>query len=170
MNTLIQRTTWTCAGLLLALACGTPAVADDTELLLVNPDSSQQVPNVMLIIDSSGSMGDEEQTTEVYDYTQVYPGSATPCDPNYLYWTEYKDVVPDCASGASNRIEKSSFVCDDATMRIQGVGSYRGRFAQHRLGSSGKFSILLGLAGTVHWQEVEPGNETDLVECQKDVG
>ncbi len=170
MTTVIQKTTWTFAGLLLALTCGTPAVADDTELLLVNPDASQQVPNVMLIIDSSGSMGDLEQTTKVYDYTQIYPGSATPCDPNYLYWSEHKNVVPTCDSGTPNRILKTSFVCEDATKRLQGVGSYRGRMAQHRLGSSGLFSILLGLADTVHWQEVEPGNEDDLVECSKDDG
>jgi hypothetical protein len=53
MNTLIQKTTWMCAGLLLALTCGMPAVADDTELLLINPDTAQTIPNVMLIIDSS---------------------------------------------------------------------------------------------------------------------
>ena len=87
-----------CAGLMLALTCGTPAVADDTELLLINPDRAQQVPNVMLIIDSSGSMGDPEETREVYDYTENYTGAATPCDPNYYYWTEYKYVVPSCTT------------------------------------------------------------------------
>lgn len=170
MKTVFHKTTWTCAGLLLAFTCGAPAVADDTELLLVNPDASQQIPNVMLIIDSSGSMGNSEMTTEVYDHLLPYPGSATPCDPNYLYWTEYKNVVPSCSSGTANRILKTSFLCEDATRRIEGVGSYRGRMSQHRLGSSGFFSILLGLADTVHWQELEPGNETDLVECQKDDG
>ena len=43
MNNVIHKTTRTCAGLLLAFACGTPAVADDTELLLVNPDAAQQL-------------------------------------------------------------------------------------------------------------------------------
>ena len=170
MNGIIRKTTWMCAGLLLALTCGTPAIADDTELLLINPDRAQQVPNVMLIIDSSGSMGNQEQTREVYDYTEAYVGSGTPCDPNYLYWTEYKKVVPSCDAANTNRVLKTSYVCDDSTKQLQGIGSYRGRMAQHRLGSSGFFSILLGLVNTVHWQKIETGNETDPVECSKDDG
>jgi type IV pilus assembly protein PilY1 len=169
MKTVFQKTTWTSAGLLLALTCGMPALADDTELLLVNPDQAQQIPNVMLIIDSSGSMGNTEETKKVYNYTEVYTGSATPCDPNYLYWTEYKDVVPSCGS-TDNRILKTAFLCEDADKRLKGVGSYRGRMAQHRDGASGIFSILLGMVDTVHWQKIEPGNESDIVECHKDNG
>ncbi len=169
MKTVFHKTTWMSAGLLLALTCGMPAVADDTELLLINPDQVQTIPNVMLIIDSSGSMGNQEETKEVYDNAILYAGGATPCDSNYLYWTEYKNVVPSCAD-STKRILKTSFLCDDANMRIDGIGSYRGRMAQHRDGASGIFSILLGLVDTVHWQKVEPGNETDIVECSKDDG
>ncbi len=169
MKTVFKKTTWTSAGLLLAMTCGMPALADDTELLLINPDRVQQIPNVMLIIDSSGSMGDEEETKEVYDSALTYAGGATPCDPNYLYWTEYKNVIPNCGS-STKRFQESSFLCADADRRIQGIGSYRGRMAQHRDGASGIFSILLGLTDTVHWQKVEPGNETDIVECSKDDG
>jgi type IV pilus assembly protein PilY1 len=170
MKTFIQKTTWMCAGLLLALTCGTPAVADDTELLLINPDRVQTIPNVMLIIDSSGSMGDEEQTREVYDYNLLYAGAATPCDPNYLYWTEYKKVVPTCDPTNTKRILKTSFLCDAATMQLQGIGSYRKTMSQHRDGASGIFSVLLGLTDVVHWQKLEPGNETDPVECSVDAG
>jgi len=170
MNKVIHKTTWMCAGLMLALTCGTPAVADDTELLLINPDVAQQKPNVMLIIDSSGSMGTLENTTEVYDYTQIYAGGATPCDPNYLYWSEYKKVVPSCDPANDQRILKSSFRCDAGTKQIQGIGSYRTTMAQYRDGASGIFSILLGLTDDDRWQELEPGNETDLVECSKDDG
>ena len=169
MNRIIQKSTGTFAGLLLAVTCGAPAIADDTELLLINPDQDQQIPNVMLIIDSSGSMGDPEQTREVYDHTISYTGSATPCDPNYLYWTEYKYVVPSCST-TSRRILKSSWVCESGLMQLQGVGSYRTRMAQHRDGGSGFFSWLFGLFTAVQWQEIEPNNETDLVECWTDSG
>jgi type IV pilus assembly protein PilY1 len=168
MNKVIQNTKWLFAGLVLAVASGSPALADDTVLLLINPDSSQQVPNIMLIIDSSGSMGNQETTKEVYDYTQAYPGGATPCDPNYYYWTELKNVTPMCDSANTKRFKKSVFVCQDAGTQLQGIGSYRGTFAQHREGSSGFFSILLGLVNSVHWQKIEAGNEDDLVECKKD--
>jgi type IV pilus assembly protein PilY1 len=170
MNKVIHKTTWTCAGLLLAFACGTPAVADDTELLLINPDAAQQKPNVLMIIDSSGSMGTLEQTTEVYDYTQTYAGGATPCDPNYLYWSEYKNVVPSCDPSNTQRILKTSYVCEAGDKQLRGIGSYRTTLAQFRDGSSGIFSVLLGLTDDDRWQELEPGNETDLVECGKDSG
>ena len=170
MKMIIQKSTWMFAGVLLAVTCGSPAVADDTELLLINPDRAQQIPNVMLIIDSSGSMGNSEQTREVYDYTQTYTGAATPCDTNYLYWTQYKKVVPSCDPANTKRILKSAYFCDDSTKQIEGIGSYRGRMAQHRDGASGFFSFLLGLTDSVHWQKIEPGNESDPVECSKDSG
>ena len=170
MNRIIRKTTWMCAGLLLALTSGTPAIADDTELLLINPDRVQQVPNVMLIIDSSGSMGDQEQTREVYDYLLPYVGGAVPCDPNYYYWTEYKKVVPSCDLTNTKRILKTAFLCDSGTMQIQGIGSYRKTMSQHRDGASGIFSIWLGITDSVRWQKLEPGNETDIVECSTDSG
>jgi type IV pilus assembly protein PilY1 len=170
MNRIIRKTTWTCVGLLLALTCGTPAMADDTELLLINPDTIQQIPNVMLVIDSSGSMGNQEQTREVYDFNLLYAGGATPCDPNYYYWTEYKKVVPTCDPANTKRFLKTAFVCDAGMKQIQGIGSYRKTMAQHRDGASGIFSILLGLTDSVRWQKLEPGNETDLVECSTDSG
>ena len=171
MNRVIRKTKWTGLGLLLALTCGAPAIADDTELLLVNPTADTQTkPNVLLIIDSSGSMGNNsEETREVYDSTETYPGAATPCDPAYLYWTEFKSVTPSCDPSNTQRILKTAFVCDHATRQLQGIGIYRNAMAQYRAGSSGFFSILLGL-DTERWQKLEDGNETGLVECQKDRG
>ncbi|MDH3374948.1 MAG: hypothetical protein OEM85_16410, partial [Gammaproteobacteria bacterium] len=163
MNRVIRKTKWTGLGLLLALTCGAPAIADDTELLLVNPTADTQTkPNVLLIIDSSGSMGNNsEETREVYDSTETYPGAATPCDPAYLYWTEFKSVTPSCDPSNTQRILKTAFVCDHATRQLQGIGIYRNAMAQYRAGSSGFFSILLGL-DTERWQKLEDGNETGL--------
>ena len=56
MNKVIRNTSWMSAGLLLTLLSGAPAIADDTELLLVDPNNQIPKPNIMLIIDSSGSM------------------------------------------------------------------------------------------------------------------
>ena len=56
MNRLFKTTTGTTLGLLLTLLAGTPVYADDTELLLVDPNNVQPKPNIMFIIDSSGSM------------------------------------------------------------------------------------------------------------------
>ncbi|MDJ0939076.1 MAG: PilC/PilY family type IV pilus protein [Woeseiaceae bacterium] len=170
MKAFIKKTTWMAAGALFALTAGVPAFADDTELLLVNPnEGTDTTPNVLLIIDSSGSMGTNEETRKVYDYTQTYTGSSTPCDTNYLYWTEYKKVVPSCDPTNTRRILKSSFLCDAATKQLEGIGTYRSKMIQYRDGGSGFFSIFLGLDAK-RWQKLEPGNDKDLVECEKDRG
>jgi len=54
MNKVIRNTSWTSVGLLLTLVCGAPALADDTELLLVDPNNQVPKPNILMIIDSSG--------------------------------------------------------------------------------------------------------------------
>ncbi len=170
MNKEIQKTKWMSVGLLLALTCAAPVVADDTELLLVNPNAdTQTTPNVLLIIDSSGSMRTEEETREVYNYTLPYVGSLMPCDPNYLYWTQYKNVRPSCDPANTQRILKTSYVCAAGRKQLQGIGIYRNTMAQFRAGGSGFFSIFLGLDAQ-RWQKLERGNETDIVECRKDSG
>ena len=53
-------------------------------------------------------------------------------------------------------------------MQIQGIGIYNGRMAQYRDGGSGFLSIFLGLE-KVRWQNLEPGNETDIVEARLNI-
>lgn len=160
-----KNASWMSAGVLLALTCGAPAVADDTELLLVSPNLAvTPKPNILFIIDSSGSMDTLEETREIFDYTQTYPGAAEPCDPNYLYWSELKAVPPGCSDSNTQKILKSSFLCAEAKRRIEGIGSYRDTFVQFRDGTSGSPG---GLDAT-RWQQLEPGNAGDIVECKSD--
>ncbi len=71
MNKVIRKTTGTVLGLTLAIVSGAPALADDTELLLVAPpDPSQLKPNVMFILDTSGSMTTVQETGQPYDPTR----------------------------------------------------------------------------------------------------
>jgi len=168
MNTM-KKATWMVAGACVALVGGMPAIADDTELLLVAPEPGDEVkPNVLLIIDSSGSMRTEEETRRNYDSTQDYSSSGI-CDPDYLYWTTLKDVTPSCDSANTRKILKSSFVCEHATKQLEIIGSYSNVLAQFRDGGSGFFSVILG-TDAERWQELEPGNETGLVECRRDSG
>lgn len=170
MDKLTQKSTWMVAGAALAVLSGLPAVADDTDLLLLKPNIANNVtPNVMLIIDSSGSMRTEEETREVYDSDEVYPDGDVPCSSDHLYWTEYRGVTPSCEDANTQRIRKDAFVCDHATRQLDGLGIYNGIMAQFRDGGSGFFSVILGL-DAVRWQKLEAGNETDLVECAKDSG
>ncbi len=58
-----KHVAWAGVGLSLALTVGSAAVADDTELLLSNPNSvGADKPNILFILDSSGSMRTVERT------------------------------------------------------------------------------------------------------------
>ncbi|MGB5247848.1 MAG: PilC/PilY family type IV pilus protein [Woeseia sp.] len=137
-----------------------PVVADDTELLLVNPDpSSLPKPNVLFILDTSGSMSSEEETVAPYDPTEEYDGD---CKSDLLYWTDTGDK-PDCNnSDAKDRaIKKDEFYCQAAATELAGLGSYAGTLAQYRETEGVKIEI---------WQQLEVNNDSDPVECAADSG
>jgi type IV pilus assembly protein PilY1 len=152
-----KKTPWMITGAALALVSGAPAMADDTELLLYTPDPSQMPkPNVVFVLDTSGSMRTVERSAEPYDSNQVYEGS---CDANTLYWTTV-DVVPTCDAGNTQVIDKNAFVCNAASQQIIGIGSYTNTMIQYRTDES----------GAVTWTTLEAGNTTDIVECEADSG
>jgi type IV pilus assembly protein PilY1 len=153
--------------LLLTLTVGAPAVADDTELLIVDPASTVSTqPNILFILDTSGSMGDPVSSTQPYDSTQDYSGLPNAnCDKDRIYWTTI-DVVPACQDALGNAngqyVDKASFLCEDATLRMTGIGAYTGIMVQHHSSGVGPASA--------RWQQFEIGNTSDPVECQNDSG
>ena len=147
---------WTLAGFLLALTSGAPALADDTELLLQIPDIDSK-PNILFILDSSGSMDEVVRTQEPYDAGRTYEGGT--CDATRVYWTDV-DLPPDC-SATTQSVAKSAFVCEAAAGQLTGIGSYADTMVQHR---------ETDIAGVSRWQDLEPGNHVDLVECRADSG
>jgi type IV pilus assembly protein PilY1 len=155
MNGETRRTTWTGAGLLLALTVGMPVIADDTELLLATPDVGTK-PNILFILDTSGSMDDEVLTQQPYDSDNAYSGT---CDASNIYWTDV-DNAPDC-SNTTQFVAKSSFVCAAASGQLVGIGSFSDTMVQYR---------ETGISGVSRWQELEPGNAAGMVECQSDAG
>jgi type IV pilus assembly protein PilY1 len=165
MNKVIRNTSWTSVGLLLALVSGIPASADDTELLLVDPNNQVPKPNILMIIDSSGSMTTEETTKKPFDTTVDYSGFG-PCDPNVLYWTEI-DAVPSCDAANTKFVAKTSFLCAAAARQLGGIGIYTNKMTQYRAGDSGGFTKFFA-PDVPRWQSLEPGNAADIVECRKD--
>ena len=104
-----------CVGILLALTAGAPVFADDTELLLVTPSTTQDLePNIMFIIDTSGSMRSEEETIEPYDSTRSYAGD---CGVDRVYWTTI-ETAPVCNAANTSYLEQAAFVCDIANQRM----------------------------------------------------
>ncbi len=155
-----KKLQWLTAGTAFSVLAGSPVLADDTELLLQNQaTAAQNKPNIMFIIDTSGSMGTEEEIKEPYDPNQTYGGD---CDTDRLYWTD-AGVTPDCSQSSNDRyIEKSAFVCAAAQGPLIGIGRYAGTMVQRR---------TIGGGGSVkRWSTMQPGNNTDIVECQADNG
>lgn len=157
MSKLIKNTQWMCLGLVLALTSGMPALADDTEILLINPSrANAPQPNVMFIIDSSGSMGGEVETTVQYDPNTIYPTDAN-CDSDRLYWS-LVGASPSCLAGNLQFVEKTAFSCKAAAARISGIGSFTDSMIQYRDDGT----------GTNVWQTLLAGDALSLIECESD--
>ena len=149
-------------GCILALLTGTPAVADETELLLFNPDPSQNpTPNVMFVLDTSGSMTTTETTLDPYVNTTIYAGD---CDTTAIYWTDV-EVIPVCGVSNQNFVYKSSFHCNFATLQLAGIGSYSNTMVQYRDGDKDGTG-----SGPARWQYLAAGYNTGPIECQADSG
>lgn len=153
MNMSSLRTAWAGAGLALTLLAGSPVYADDVELLLSNPNSSgADKPNILFILDSSGSMTTIERTQEPYINSNSYPGS---CDANRVYWTN-NSQPPNC--GTDNWVSKANFVCATGTLAIESSGLYTDTMAMYR-----------PRRGNWKWQRPRGGNDR-LMECEADSG
>ncbi|HSD68845.1 MAG TPA: PilC/PilY family type IV pilus protein [Woeseiaceae bacterium] len=153
------RATWTGAGLALALVTGFPAVADDVELLLTVPGASNAAkPNVLFILDSSGSMTTVVETNqEPFDGSKTYSGD---CNRTDYYWST-SGGVPNCDSSTDRRrrVDDAYFVCKQGRDQIAANGSYSGTLAQY-----------LTVGGKSKWQELASSQNQAYTECADDSG
>jgi len=133
------------------------ATADDTEVYLGNNLASTVQPNLIFIIDTSGSMStDVTLTTGSYDPSQTYTGS---CDSNKVYYSRWGGP-PSC--GTSYYVDKSSFVCKAGQQALDSSGFFTNRAGRYR--SGGWWSSY------DYWSTLSSWNHSDLVECKADWG
>ncbi|MGD9597606.1 MAG: pilus assembly protein [Steroidobacteraceae bacterium] len=146
------------AGAALSLLAGTAALADDTEIF-VNQAALRNVrPNILFIIDTSGSMSGTVQGQRApYNPGQVYGGS---CAADTVFWQESGagDVVPpDCAS----------------TQRYPAVGNRCAAARSSLTGLSGTWTgaMLRFDSATARWVRLSGTVPAlDLLECGADSG
>jgi len=139
---------------IVAALTGLPLMADDTEVYLGDKDFSPAIrPNIVFIIDTSGSMsGNVTVTTGTYDPTATYTGD---CANDRIYWSS-TGTPPSC--GTSRWFETSSNVCaDSATPLSTGPGVYVGRLARFKNRRRGD-----------RWDSLSSNDHNDVVECQAD--
>lgn len=134
-----------------------PAVADDTEIYMSQPESTSARPNVLFILDTSGSMDREVvSTVPIYDPNRTYDSLG--CSADRIYYST-SDTPPACGTG--NWFPRASLHCDAsqaALVNIGGSGTWpafgnsRARAAQFR---------------NNEWRSISGGND-GYVECSAD--
>ena len=156
MNTAIKRAGWLVAALGWTLGAGMPAVADDTELFSgPAPSGSLGQPNVLFILDTSGSMDTDVETPAPYDKDFVYAGN---CEKDYIYYTKGNNIW-NCndTNPKINGFPATNNHCQDSWAQIDSIGIWLGKILQWDSNNS-------------KWREPKDlfgGNEVD---CEPDQG
>jgi type IV pilus assembly protein PilY1 len=148
---------WLGLGAFWALASGMPAVADDTELFIGNNLSSAAQPNILLVLDNSGSMGTLVRTQETYDSSITYPSAG--CDANRVYWRTGVGDPPDC--NTQRWFNATALRCQRAQQAFQTAGFFTDNMAQYDPSNGGNGR---------RWENFSQTEKDRLIECQDDRG
>jgi type IV pilus assembly protein PilY1 len=145
----------TAAGLacMVLLLSGRAAVADDSEVFTNSAflDANSVRPNILFVVDTSGSMDTEVNT---YDPSVTYTG---PCNSTDIYWQSGDTRVP-IACTTNQRITATANRCAAAHTGMAANGWWRGRVAQINPGNGFRF------------ESIRAGAPNDWVECSADSG
>ncbi len=146
------------ASAMLTLAAAMPAAADDTEIFV--PQGGGVKPNVLFILDTSGSMETDVVTENApYDPTVTYTGS---CDATRVYWLRDQGtplIPPACDT--DNWFNLTALMCKAAVDAFPTAGKYAATRAAQFDGVSG---------GDNRWEQIRSTVKNMPVECRADAG
>ncbi len=143
------------AAVLSALVFATAAFADDTELFTGIPNAASTAqPNILFIIDDSGSMGTIVRTQPTYDPATVYSGA---CDPNRVYWRTDTGSPPAC--NTNRYFDKTALMCKAGLTALGTSGYFTDLMAQYNPSN-----------GSKQWETISSSQKSRYVECQDDWG
>ena len=155
MNSISKRLAWGSVCVLSALVATLPASADYTELFIGAAGVNTAQPNILFVIDDSGSMGDLVSTQPNYDPKQTYAGA---CGKGQAYYST-TGSAPDCST--PNWFNKNALVCKAGLDALAASGLYGpDTLAQYDDSSS--------TART--WVKLASSQKDQLVECKADYG
>jgi type IV pilus assembly protein PilY1 len=170
-------------GFALAMCVTAPLHADDIEIYTGGGLGATTIqPNVMFIIDTSGSMTrDVPNPLPPYDSTVTYSG---PYDNTQIYYSTSSNINNCC--GSNSHFDKTANTCDhsvktyddtgaitDATAGpLQNIGYYSDQIAQLSLVASGNWQHR---TYSYQWHAMNSSNNTAAeraypVECKRDAG
>ncbi len=156
MNPIKNRAGSLLAAFVLGLGAASPAAADDAELFIASADPliTGAQPNILFIIDTSGSMTTNVVTQEDWDPNITFNG----CYRNdQVYWSRTNEL-PDCTS--DQYFPKSRNFCQASYTQMDGIGSYTGKLAAWRSRFNARRS---------RWEPLSTNRNRD-VECEADRG
>lgn len=155
MMVIKQRFGWLGAGALWVVLSGAPAVADDTELFVGNNLNSQALPNILFLVDNSGSMAEKVLTQNTFDPSILYPSQG--CNANYVYWRSGDGDPPACSTDRWFNV--AALKCDAAIQAFGTSGYYTDVMAQYDPQDSQR-----------RWETIASGQKNRAVECRGDRG
>ncbi|MCW9004262.1 MAG: PilC/PilY family type IV pilus protein, partial [Gammaproteobacteria bacterium] len=149
----------------LTMVVSTPVVAEDIEIYLQNNVGTSKInPNIMFVLDTSGSMGKALMLNETYDPLVNYSLRTDPAtgkkgcfDPNRMYHSTTSDVS--CISAfTQNYYLMAQNNCQRLIDGFASVGSYTATFAQYNI-------------NTNSWGQLKDKVKTQkVIECDVDQG
>ena len=147
----LSRVRGFCAGLALTIFCATPSMADDTEIFVGSQGDVR--PNIMFILDTSGSMDGMVTTQEEYDPATTYSGN---CDPNRIYWL--RDTGDPLNCNEDQWFDAAQLRCNAAVQALAQGGTFVAtRAAQWDDDDS-------------RWENIRSTQKDQPVECRADAG
>lgn len=139
--------------------------SEDIELYIGSTSQlAESKPQILLIVDTSGSMGDKELVKTPYDPNRTYQtlGGFSDTGQNYHYYVvSTSDTLPNVDNINENRRFLASInQCSTAKSRLDEVGFYTGRLREY------KFEGNIG-----SWEELSEtdGRSITLIDCEDDI-
>ena len=154
MNPFSNKSIAFSAGLAWTLLAGVAANADDTELFVGNAAAAAQAkPNILLILDDSGSMGANVLTQNNYDPAIAYPGT---CSTSRVYFSTSASP-PSCGTNYYY-FNLTALMCRRALDAFAAPlgGTYTDNMAQYDPGTQDR------------WERIDASQKNRLIECQDD--
>lgn len=141
---------------MLTLLSGFGAQADDTEIFVAKPPTTADTrPNILFILDTSGSMDTKVEDRAPFDPKQDYTPSKNGCASDRVYWNKSgSSSPPECST--DQWVSTGNFVCKTAKDKLALHGSWPiGPAAQWRGKSKYRWDSLAG-------------DRDSYIECQAD--
>lgn len=158
MKTMTMRTLATLAGLMAVLGTAPAAYADDTELFRtqISTEDLQNInaaPNILFILDTSGSMDAKVVTQELWDPDETFDGDY---DSDKVYFDQF-DQRP--SSNTDNWFWKSALHCNAAVTSFSGGSQYKDFLRRWKAGGD-----------NWGWKTLRADKPTHPIECKDDAG